>query len=420
MGRHQHELRDIFIEFFENYYDEDIEILAQNYPNDQRSLYLDYDDVYQFYPDLAEDYLSAPHQIQEYAEEALRAYNVSADVKLGHANIRLRNLPEQITLSGARVHDNHFGKLVSISGIIQKATDVQPKITDSAFECQRCGTFNYIPQINREFQEPHECQGCERQGPFSINYNQSEFIDHQKILLRDTGDGGSAKQIEVNLEDDIAGLVSAGDSVTVVGVLQLRRQDQSVSTDAGHFESYMDGVSVESNNPNSPNFPTDRIVSPIDMRSYAQIASTTLAGLPENAREEETKAKLITPFVEALGWNKFDNSEFRMEYTDSMTDRRPDYALFGEGSETPDVIVEAKQIGTELDDHINQVCDYLRIFSAKWGVLTNGEDFHIYVLASDENQPQKIAELRHNDLNGAAILDSLSRSSFFYNTDNSE
>ena len=109
-----------------------------------------------------------------------------------------------------------------------------------------------------------------------------------------------------------------------------------------------------------------------------------------------------------------------MEYTDSMTDRRPDYALFGEGSETPDIIIEAKQIGTELHVHTNQVCDYLRIFSAKWGILTNGKDFHIYLLTPDKNQPQKVAELHHNDLNGAAILDSLSRSSFFFKTNNSE
>ena len=183
------ELTDRFMQFYRNYYREAIGTLAQQYPNERRSLYVDYDDLYQFDPDLAEDYLSQPDQIQEYAEDALRLYDLPADVKLGNAHVRLENLPDSVDIRGIRVHDNHIGKLVSVQGIVRKATDVRPKITDSAFECQRCGTMNYIPQTDGEFQEPHECQGCERQGPFRINFDQSEFIDAQKIRVQESPEG---------------------------------------------------------------------------------------------------------------------------------------------------------------------------------------------------------------------------------------
>ena len=178
------ELTDRFIQFYRNYYRDEIGQLAQQYPNEKRSLYIDYDDLYQFDADLAEDYRSQPDQLQEYAEEALRLYDLPADVKLGNAHVRLRNLPDSVDIRGIRVHDNHIGKLVSVQGIVRKATDVRPKITDSAFECQRCGTMNYIPQQDGEFQEPHECQGCERQGPFRINFDQSEFIDARRSAFR--------------------------------------------------------------------------------------------------------------------------------------------------------------------------------------------------------------------------------------------
>src|SRR6056297_2457867 len=241
------ELTDRFIQFYRNYYRDDIGTLAQKYPNEQRSLYVDYDDLYQFDRDLAEDYRSQPEQLQEYAEEALRLYDLPADVKLGNAHVRLRNLPESVDIRDIRVHDNHIGKLVSVQGIVRKATDVRPKITDSAFECQRCGTMNYIPQQDGEFQEPHECQGCERQGPFRINFDQSEFIDAQKIRVQESPEGlrgGETPQsIDMNVEDDITGKVTPGDHVTAVGVLHIEQMSEG-NEKSSLFDLYMDGVSI--------------------------------------------------------------------------------------------------------------------------------------------------------------------------------
>jgi len=241
------ELTDRFIQFYRNYYRDDIGTLAQKYPNEQRSLYVDYDDLYQFDRDLADDYLSQPDQIQEYAEEALRLYDLPADVKLGNAHVRMRNLPDSVDIRGIRVHDNHIGKLVSVQGIIRKATDVRPKITDSAFECQRCGTMNYIPQEDGDFQEPHDCQGCEREGPFKINFDQSEFVDAQKLRIQESPEGlrgGETPQsIDINIEDDVTGKVTAGDHVTIVGVLHIEQMDGNDGKSA-LFDLYMDGVSV--------------------------------------------------------------------------------------------------------------------------------------------------------------------------------
>jgi replicative DNA helicase Mcm len=241
------ELTDRFIQFYRSYYREEVGTLAQKYPNEQRSLYVEYDDLYQFDRDLAEDYLSQPDQIQEYAQEALRLYDLPADVKLGNAHVRIRDLPDSVDIRSIRVHDNHIGKLVSVRGIVRKATDVRPKITDSAFECQRCGTMNYIPQDDGGFQEPHDCQGCEREGPFQINFDQSEFVDAQKLRIQESPEGlrgGETPQsIDVNIEDDITGKVTAGDHVTVVGVLHIEQMDGDDGK-SSLFDLYMDGVSL--------------------------------------------------------------------------------------------------------------------------------------------------------------------------------
>ncbi|WP_135665068.1 LAGLIDADG family homing endonuclease [Halorhabdus rudnickae] len=240
------EFIDLFEEFYRDYYRNEIGELAQKYPTEQKSLFVDWQDLYRFDPDLAEDYRNKPEQLQEYAEEALRLFDLPIDVKLGQAHVRMTNLPESTDIRAIRA--DHRGQLVSIQGIIRKATEVRPKITDAAFECQRCGTLTRIPQSTGDFQEPHECQGCERQGPFRINFDQSEFIDAQKLRVQESPEGlrgGETPQnIDVNIEDDITGNVTAGDHVRVTGVLKLDQRGNDREKSA-MFDVYMNGVSVE-------------------------------------------------------------------------------------------------------------------------------------------------------------------------------
>ncbi|MEF8779156.1 MAG: LAGLIDADG family homing endonuclease [Haloferacaceae archaeon] len=243
------DLTERFIQFYRNYYRDEIGQLAQRYPNEQRSLYVDYDDLYTFDPDLAEDFLAKPDQFREYAEEALRLYDLPADVSLGQAHVRVENLPQSRTIDirGIRVQDDHIGRMIAVQGIVRKATDVRPKITEAAFECQRCGTMTYIPQTDSGFQEPHECQGCERQGPFRVNHDQSEFVDSQKLRVQESPEGlrgGQTPQaIDVDAEDDITGEVTPGDHVTVVGVLHIEQMTQG-NEKTPVFDLYMDGVSI--------------------------------------------------------------------------------------------------------------------------------------------------------------------------------
>jgi len=397
------------------YYHDEIETLAKNYPG-RRSLYIDFNDLKQANEDLAYDVLNQPEGVLEYFEEALRVYDHSSDTKLGNARVRFRNLPQQTTTNDLRADEITLGGLVEIQGTVHRKTDVQQAITDCAFQCQRCGSMNMIPiGIGEELQEPRECHGCERQGPFEIDKDSSEFVDRQKIWLLESRenlpDGDSPETVEVYLEEDIAGTVAAGDVVTVVGIVRLE-QSKASGHGSNTFEPHLDGISVSSNDSRTQ-FTLSNVEGALDIQTYAEIAPATFSGLPDETREEETKAKLIMPFIEALGWNKFDNSELRMEYSDSMTNLRPDYALFGEDSDDPDVIVEAKQIGSNLDEHTNQICEYLRLYSAKWGVLTNGERFYIYHLDQDQTHPRKLAELSYSDLPTASVTASISRDSFY-------
>jgi replicative DNA helicase Mcm len=242
------ELVDSFEQFFRNYYDNEIKQLAQRYPNEQRSLHVDWQDLYRFDPDLADDFISQPEQLQRYAEEALRLYDLPIDVSLGQAHVRVRNLPETESPEIREIRARDMNSLVQVHGIVRKATDVRPKIEEAAFECQLCGTLTRVPQSSGDFQEPHECQGCERQGPFRVNFDQSEFVDSQKLRVQESPEGlrgGETPQaLDINIEDDITGEVTPGDHVSATGVLRLEQQgDQQDPSPV--FDFYMEGMSVE-------------------------------------------------------------------------------------------------------------------------------------------------------------------------------
>ncbi|MCD2202961.1 LAGLIDADG family homing endonuclease [Halobacterium sp. KA-6] len=238
------ELVDRFEEFYRRYYSDDIAELARKYPRESKSLHLDWRDLYQMDPDLADDYINHPDDLREAAEEALRLYDLPVDVSLGQAHVRVFGLDEHTEIRAIRAE--HLNTLVSVQGMVRKATDVRPKIERAVFVCQRCGAETEVPQGDAGFQEPYQCESCERQGPFKLDPERSEFVDSQKLRIQESPEGlagGETPQsIDVHVADDITGEVTPGDHVTVSGVLRL---DQSEgSNESPVFDLYMEGTSV--------------------------------------------------------------------------------------------------------------------------------------------------------------------------------
>jgi replicative DNA helicase Mcm len=240
-----HEITERLIGFLRDYYSEEIGQLAQRYPREQRSLYVNYDDVYRFDPDLADDLVNHPREMQEQFDEALSLYDLPVAVNLDDAHVRFYNLPETETFEVAEVsrHEN-IGSLLDIRGQVQKVSGVKPRVLEAVFECQRCGTQTSIPQSGDSLQEPHECQGCERQGPFALDAGASTWTDHQYARLQQPPEktkGGDAQNVDVHLEGDLIEEFDAGDRVTLTGVLDIEEPGQDQNRD---FDTTVDGRAV--------------------------------------------------------------------------------------------------------------------------------------------------------------------------------
>lgn len=94
--------------------------------------------------------------------------------------------------------------------------------------------------------------------------------------------------------------------------------------------------------------------------------------------EENTKATLIEPLLEALGWELREIDQVRREYRRKPQDNPVDYALFL--NRTACLFIEAKSLEKDLSDHrwVTQNLSYATAAGVQWCVLTNGDEYRIY------------------------------------------
>jgi len=217
-----------FGRFFRNYYSEEIGALATAYPNEQRSLYIEYDDLFRFDPDMADDYMDAPHKMRDFAEEALVNYDLPADVSLSRAHVRLTDNREALdTQSVPTITSDEIGDCVAVRGKLSRVTEIKHRLDEGVFECLRCGTFNHIPQPRLSVTRPQECVGCEREGQFRPDTGESEWIDQRKLKVEELpGErpDANAESLTVFADDDLChhggpnGLADrSGQDVVVIG-----------------------------------------------------------------------------------------------------------------------------------------------------------------------------------------------------------
>ena len=114
----QTKLIDTFDQFYRKYYSNEIGDLAQNYPGEQRSLYVDWKDLYRFDSDLANEYRRQPKTHRKYAELALQHFEVPVDVGFQLANVRVTNL--STTTDMGEIRSRHINTLIGIQGTVDR------------------------------------------------------------------------------------------------------------------------------------------------------------------------------------------------------------------------------------------------------------------------------------------------------------
>lgn len=218
-----HDILDLIDEFLKKNYRDEIGTLANRYPKDQKSLVVDWNQIFRFDPDLAWDVAEQPDYLREYFQEAVKQFDIPIDIDLSGVTVRYENLVDEREFFVGEYDADYIGELIGVTGQIRQISQVRPEIQTAVFECQRCGTTINIPQAGTDVQEPHECTGCERQGPFRLNKSNSRFSNHQLVRLELPPEHarGADSYLDVHLRGDLASTVNGDERVTITGELDI-------------------------------------------------------------------------------------------------------------------------------------------------------------------------------------------------------
>jgi hypothetical protein len=124
---------------------------------------------------------------------------------------------------------------------------------------------------------------------------------------------------------------------------------------------------------------------------YIQRSQQLIEASPQ-MDEENTKVKLVQPFLELLGWDLY-STEVALEYTIPMASgsTHVDYALLV--GDSPVVFVEAKPVRSTLSEgEIRQLRSYMRQeLDVDWGILTNGKSFEVLTKNRQQNGGEEVS-----------------------------
>lgn len=258
---------DELIPFYRNYYKDQLGELAEQYPRDSRSLYIDWSDIYTALPDFADDLLHYPHGGDDPRADPLRdlheaLYNVDLPLpedfrrdSFADAHVRVV-LPDNKRLGIGEIRSRHKNRYVAIYGQIERVTQQTERMTEGVYTCQKCGRDVNVLQPVDELNEPDSCpgKGCSGKPNFELDANKSKTVDLRKLKLKQPPEDadGDGKTLRVYLEDDLAfsdgdrtlpGM--AGERATIHGILKRDLSPMRGRSAKPEFGTYLEGHALE-------------------------------------------------------------------------------------------------------------------------------------------------------------------------------
>lgn len=221
-----HSQGSLWKEFFETYYPGELNRLALRVMENgtkERSLYVNFMDVYTFRHELADELLDYPDKVIDHARVGLQKADNSLGVELEDAEPRFYNLPISRKIDIRDLRSEHVGRLIAVEGIVRKITEVRPKLIEAAFKCPE-GHITKVFQEGNRLREPFECGECKRKGNFLLVPELSKMVDSQRAKVQEYPEnlrGGEQPQtLDVFLEGDVTGKINPGDRIIINGVLR--------------------------------------------------------------------------------------------------------------------------------------------------------------------------------------------------------
>lgn len=227
----------------EYYYNELISAATEG----KKSILVDFSVLDKFNPELADYLLENPDEFLDAARDSLKQIDLPGETKL---NIRFFNLPESKQIRIRNIRAEHMGKLIVVDGIVKRASEIRPEVSEAVFQCAECGNRITVIQTERFIRPPTECQ-CGNRRNFKLI--DQKLYDARWIAIEEPFEittGERPSEIMVFLKEDLTSprmqnKTEPGNRIKVAGVLK-QIPKRVKGTRSRQLEIYIDANSVES------------------------------------------------------------------------------------------------------------------------------------------------------------------------------
>ena len=216
-----------------------------------QSLIVDYIDLDSYTPILAKEITHKPDEYFEAFNEAvllvLREIHPDYEQEIREKiRVRIGNYTVQKGLR--EINADLIDKLVSISGMVVRSSEVKPLAKKVAYRCTNCNTVIETQLKGLVMKKPLKCHTCaERE--LEMDPENSLFIDFQMVRLQELPEDLPAGQlphyIEVTVMSDLVDQCRPGDRIILTGIIRIEQEQLAPQTKTSLFRLRMEGNNIE-------------------------------------------------------------------------------------------------------------------------------------------------------------------------------
>ncbi|XP_071703381.1 DNA replication licensing factor MCM6 [Rutidosis leptorrhynchoides] len=230
-------VENIFLEFLksfkldpnsrEPFYESEIEAMR---PNESNTMFIDFAHVMRFNDVLQKAISDEYLRFESYLKNACKRFVmgqkptfITDDNPNKDINIAFYNLP--IIKRLRELSTSEIGRLVSVTGVVTRTSEVRPELLQGTFKCLECGTIVKNVEQQYKYTEPMICMSvtCSTKGRWTLLRQESKFADWQRVRMQETSKeipaGSLPRSLDVILRHDIVEQARAGDTVIFTGTV---------------------------------------------------------------------------------------------------------------------------------------------------------------------------------------------------------
>lgn len=229
------------------YFDRINDMMAEN----AQSLSVDYIDFDSYNPDLAKLLTHKPDEMLAAFDEAalsiLREIHPDYEQEV-RDKIKVRIGNYTVSKGLRDINADLIDKLVSVSGMVVRSSEVKPLAKKVAYKCTNCGAPTESVLKGLIVKKPVKCSACGEK-ELDMDPENSIFIDFQMVRLQELPEDLPAGQlphyVEVTVMGDLVDECRPGDRIMLTGIIRIEAEQLAPQVKTSLFRLRMEGNNIE-------------------------------------------------------------------------------------------------------------------------------------------------------------------------------